>query len=238
VNPSDLTLLMTRPRSASERFAAALEAETGPFARVIVSPLLEIVPRPAPALPPEAALAFTSENAAALAAPFAAPGRRAYCVGDRTAEAARAAGFEAVSAGGDAAALAARLAADPPGASIVHLAGAHQRGDLVERLRAAGLPAERVTVYDQAARPLSAEARAALAGRSFVLLPLFSPRSAALASAEAAGATAPLLLACLSPAIRADWAGPPPAAETVASGPDATALTAAIARLLAAAPGA
>jgi uroporphyrinogen-III synthase len=186
-------------------------------------------------VPDGAQLAFTSENAVAVAAPqLGGTGRRAWCVGDRTAAAARAAGFDAVSAGGDAAALAALIARSAPAGEVLHLSGRHQRGDLVARLASAGRAARRLAVYDQAARPLSTAARAALAGAAPVLAPLFSPRSAALFSdAVADGARAPLLVAALSPAVAAAWAGPAHARLEVAERPDAEALLAAMGRLVA-----
>jgi uroporphyrinogen-III synthase len=240
VKPSDTTLLLTRPRPASERFAAELEAALGPFRRTIVSPVLRIVPTDRfPEVPDRAALAFTSENAVAIAAASMPPaGRVAYCVGDRTAAAAREAGFDAVSAEGDAVALADLIVTRPPGAEIVHLGGAHQRGDLVERLAGAGLPARRLAIYDQAPAELDAAARSALAGECAVIVPLFSPRSAELLSGQACGARAPLYIAALSPAVATAWSGPAPVALAVADHPQASALVAATGRLLAAAPGA
>ncbi|MEE4120911.1 MAG: uroporphyrinogen-III synthase [Paracoccaceae bacterium] len=240
MTPTDITLLLTRPRPAALRFAAELEAATGPFAATVISPLLDIVPSgPFPRVSAEAALAFTSENAVAIAASRLAPaGRRAWCVGTRTAEAARAAGFDAVVAGGDADALVALLLAERPMGEIVHLAGGHQRGDLAERLAAGGLTARRAVIYDQAPVPPTAEALAALGGPRPVLLPLFSPRSAALAAAMAEGAAAPLLLAALSPAVARGWGGPAPMALVTASRPESEALIDAISSLLAAAPGA
>jgi len=186
-------------------------------------------------VPEGAELAFTSENGVAVAAPhLGGTGRRAWCVGDRTAAAARAAGFAAASAGGDAAALAALIGRARPAGEIVHLSGRHQRGDLVARLARAGLRARRVVVYDQVARPLPQPARAALAGGAPVLVPLFSPRSAALLSdAVAPGVRAPLLVAALSPAVAAAWDGPGQGALAVAERPEAEALLAAMGRLLA-----
>lgn len=238
MNPSVHTLLLTRPAAQARRFAREAETRLGRFGQVIVSPLMEIVPiEPFPEVTDAAELAFTSENGVAVAAPrLGGTGRRAWCVGDRTAEAARAAGFEAVSAGGDggdAAALAALIGRARPAREILHLSGRHQRGDLAARLAGAGLPARRVPVYDQAARPLSEAARAALGGTSPVIAPLFSPRSAALLSeAVADGTRAPLLVAVLSPAVVSAWTGPAPGALEVADRPDAAALLAAMERLM------
>jgi uroporphyrinogen-III synthase len=239
----DAVLLLTRPEPAARRFAAEAEQAVGPFAQVVIAPLQRIVPLgPLPALPPGAALAFTSENGVAMAVAAGLGGqaaggpRRAYCVGARTAAAARAAGFEARAAEGCADALLAAILADPPPGPIVHLAGRHQRGDLAERLRAAGLPATRIAAYDQQAAEVSDEARAALAGARPVVAPLFSPRSAALlAERMPAAPRAPLLLVFLSPAVAEAWTGPPPLAARVAARPGSADLCHALRGLLGAA---
>lgn len=234
MKPGDVTLLLTRPEPAARRFAAACSARFEPFAAVVHAPLQRIAPLPLPDIPANATLAFTSENGVAAAAALAAGGRPAWCVGARTAQAARAAGFTARSADGDAAALAAAIAADPPRGPVLHLAGRHQRGDLVERLRSAGVEAARRVVYDQVAQPIGGTARAALEGRRPVLAPLFSPRSAALLSADPAlPAPSRLHLACLGPAVATAWRTAPPAAVETAARPDADAMLAAMGRLLA-----
>ena len=241
----DAVLLLTRPEPAARRFAAEAVQAVGPFAQVVVSPLQRIVPlAPLPDLPWDAALAFTSENGVAMAAALLAGAgtggrRRAYCVGARTAEAAAAAGFEARAAEGCAETLLAAILADPPPGPVVHVAGRHQRGDLAERLRAAGLQATRVTAYDQQAADLSDTARAALAGERPVVAPLFSPRSATLlAERLPAPPNAPLLLACLSPAVAKAWTGPRPAATRIAERPSAADLCDALRALLSADAGA
>lgn len=82
------------------------------------------------------AVAFTSAAAARLVgadlSSSVASAPPAYCVGDATAAAALASGFETtISAGGDAAALAARLAAlDPAAGSIVHYSARDAAADL------------------------------------------------------------------------------------------------------------
>ena len=240
MKPSDITLLMTRPRPASERFAAQLETAVGPFGQRIVSPILDIVPLPSAAeFPPGAIPVFTSENAVAVAARlFGRIGGLAYCVGDRTAVAAAAAGFDAVSAGGDVSDLVALLAERPPEAEVIHLSGRHQTGDLAERLVAEGIRARRVEIYDQAAQPLSRAAQSAIAGGAPVLLPLFSPRSARLVASGLDSRNAPLLIAALSPAVMAAWRGPVPASAVTAPHPTAAALVGAIAGLLARLPSA
>jgi uroporphyrinogen-III synthase len=173
------TLLLTRPRAASESFAAEIAGGGLPL-DIVISPRMEIVPVDAP--PPLAgddALVFTSANAI----PFAGPGegRRAWCVGARTTRTARDAGFDAREAGACADALVARLLEERPGPRLLHLRGRHQRGDVVERLRAAGHDTAAHVVYDQVALRPDAAFTSALA-RDRLIVPLFSPRSASLFS--------------------------------------------------------
>ncbi len=226
--------LLTRPAAQGARFAEALAARF-PGALVVASPLL--APRLlAPALPPGPfdAVIFTSETGVAAAAALPGPlPRRAFAVGARTAAAARAAGFAARAAGGDAEALVAMLAALRPG-RLLHLHGAETRGEVAARLSAAGVPTAAAVVYRQEPQPLSPAARALLAGGGAVAVPLFSPRPAALFAAAAAGARAALWLASLAPAVDAAAAGLPAARRAVARRPDAEAMLEALAELLAA----
>lgn len=188
--------------------------------RVVISPLLA----PAflrPVLPVGAqAVIFTSETgvAAAVAGGWALP-RAAYCVGDRTARAAQAAGFASRSAGGDAGDLVALLVQDRPPGRLLHLRGAEARGDVAATLTAAGIPAAEAVVYDQQPQPLTDEAHALLMGDDPVIVPLFSPRSARLFVAGG-GWRAPLWIAALSPAV-ADEIGGRAARLAVARHPDA-----------------
>ena len=103
-----------------------------------------------------------------------------YAVGEATAQAARAAGMVAVACGGDARALVQRIARDGASGPFLHPRGAHVAADIAGALRAAGHDARDTVVYDQQAQPLSAAARAALAGPDPVILPLMSPRSGQL----------------------------------------------------------
>jgi uroporphyrinogen-III synthase len=219
-------LLITRPRPAAERLAAEVAARfPGRFAPV-VAPLMAIRARPAPP-PPKAttALIFTSENAVELFA-AAHPGRNlaAFCVGERTAQAARAAGFSAHAARGTGADLARVLAAAlPTGARLYHPRGAHKAGDLAAALADTGIAIVEAVIYDQAAVPLTGDACAALMGRTPVIAPLFSPRTARLfADALPGDATARLTAVCLSPAVAA--ALPAGMARIVAADPSQAAL--------------
>lgn len=173
------SLLLTRPRPASEAFAARCRAAAGPDLRIVISPLLEISPQDPGRLPAADLLIFTSANGVAH---HPDPGlhRRmvAYCVGERTAQAALEAGFRPRIAGGSADDLVETILRDRPQGRLLHLAGHHRRGDLVHRLAAAGLRVEVVTVYDQQAAALSEEALALLRASLPVVVPLFSPRTA------------------------------------------------------------
>lgn len=222
-------LLLTRPALQSARFAQEVAARV-PGLRLIVSPVIEIAPRPLGYQPDEyAGLIFTSENGvAAFAAAWDGRAHPVWCVGVRTAEAARAAGFARVTSaaegGGDAEALLCLLRAAHPETPLLHLRGAHARGDLAPRLTAAGLPCDACILYDQGARPLTPEARAALLGPVPVVLPLFSPRSATLCADGAAGASAPLHPAAISPAAARAWQALRPEPPVVADRPDSAAM--------------
>lgn len=230
--PQAARILLTRPADQGSRFADMLCARFEDRAEVLQSPLLAIR-HLTPALPEGrfAAVIFTSENAVTAALPWRhrLP-HRAFAVGDRTAAAARAAGFETQSAQGDADALVGLLVAANPGA-VLHVHGHETRGEVVPRLQAAGIAATGVTAYVQEPRALSAQALAWLADDAPVLAPLFSPRTAALFSAAADAASAPLWLASLSPAVDAA-ATCRAARRRIAARPDAAHLLAEVSILI------
>lgn len=103
-----------------------------------------------------------------------------YCVGDATTQRAKAAGLTPIKGGDTAQAVAQRVIADRPEGRIIYPRGRHVAFDMVGHLRAAGLSAQEVVVYDQVAAALSPEAVALLRGDAKVVLPLFSPRSSTL----------------------------------------------------------
>lgn len=173
-------LLLTRPLPAARRFLADCEAALGRPIPAILSPVLAIRPLPVTLPDRPAALLLTSENGAERAGALGLAGLPAWCVGPRTAEAAREAGLAAREAGGDVEALLAALLAERPPGPLLHLRGEYTRGDLAARLRAAGLRAEEAVAYAQDAVAPTPEARAALDGDAPLVAPLFSPRSAAL----------------------------------------------------------
>lgn len=183
--------LLTRPLAQSQAFAAEL-----PSVECLIAPILRIEALAFDAARVAAApgLIFTSANAVPFAG--AAWGRPALVVGPQTALAARAAGFLVQEGPGDALGMLPLLAGRE---GWLHLHGRH---------RARALPVEGIAVYDQIAQPLSAAAQAALAGARRLILPLFSPRSAALLSEAAADARAPIAVAAISARADAAYRGP------------------------------
>jgi uroporphyrinogen-III synthase len=222
-------LLLTRSAAQSARFAKEASAHlTG--VSVIVSPVIEIEHRALFVRPEEyAGLVFTSENGVdAFAAACDARAHPVWCVGTRTAAAALSAGFtkviSAAQDGGDAEGLLALLNRTRPTPPLLHLRGAHARGDLAPRLTALGLPCDAAILYDQRACLLSIQARDALNGAAPVLIPLFSPRSAALCAESAAQAHAPLYPVAISAAAAQAWLALRPEVPIVAQRPDSAAM--------------
>lgn len=227
-------LLLTRPAAQSARFAEDAVQALGPLT-VVTSPLLELHFRDVAQPMDAAGVIFTSANGV-RAFTRLAPGNglRAWCVGTRTAEAAKAAGFDAVTAGADADGLVARLIEGRPAGPLLHARGVHGRGEIAERLNSAGIETKEAVLYDQRALPLSEEAGDALAGDGPILVPLFSPRTASLFAAAAAEARASLHVVALSPAVAEALGKGPWASVDVAERPDAPAMIAAMAQRLAA----
>lgn len=165
-----MRLLITRPQPDAERTAAALRAR-GHIA--IVAPLFDIetVALVDPASGPWAALLLTSANGLRG---LGGPARRdamstvpVFAVGDRTAQAARDAGFAIVhSAAGAVGDLAILVAAQlKPPARLLYLAGEDRAGDLDGTLRRHGFVVELLVAYRVVAvETLPPEAAAALGG--------------------------------------------------------------------------
>lgn len=221
------TLLLTRPRAQAERFAEECRAAFGEVP-VVISPILTIRYLEAPSLEEFAGILLSSEHGARALG--AGRGLRAWCVGDRTAEVARGIGFEAVSAGGSADELVAMLLEAAPEGRLLHAHGAHTRGNVAGRLQAAGLNVEVAEVYEQEPAALTVAARDALASGA-VVLPMFSPRSAALLARTVAGSGAVLRPVALSPAVAAAWSEHRPEIPLVAETLDAQGMLGALATI-------
>lgn len=176
-------LLLTRPAASSVRFAVQLEPAVATRADLLISPLLEIVPLDVPVdLKGYAGVIFTSANGVSQAP--AGDGRPAYCVGRKTAQAASAKQWQVKGTALDAAGLV-HLMKESAQAPLLHLCGVHHRGDVAETLTGLGVQTDRNEIYDQQPLALTDAAQLALGGEGPVILPLFSPRTAAYLAAQA-----------------------------------------------------
>lgn len=185
-----MRVLVTRPQPEAERTAAALQARGH---AAVLSPLIRIEPVEAIELGANewAAVAVTSANAigAIGAHPQFAALRRLplFAVGERSAEAARSAGFAQVrSADGDVAALATLMRSECQAGPVLYLAGAERAGDLPAALASAGLPVTTAVVYRAVAiAGLSETARAAFQAGGIDGVLHYSQRSAEAFTAAA-----------------------------------------------------
>lgn len=221
------TLLLTRPKAQSLRFADGFRARFGGDWPVLVAPLMEIAPLMRDAGEDADGLILTSANALPSLAP--ARGRLAWCVGAATAQAAARAGFRTEVAQGDGASLARLMRARGAQGRLFHAHGRHLSVDLQALMAGQpGLEIDAAAVYDQVALPPPPALLDLLAGETPVLAPVFSPRSAALLADVPR--RAPVWLAAISDA--AARAFPAPARLATAPGPDADGVLAALGELL------
>lgn len=199
VPTTDQRVLLIRPKEASERFLKML----GPGARAVISPVIEIESMAFKLdLRPDTALVLTSQNAVHALKDRNLPPLRAYCVGDKTAKAARDLGLEAISAGGAVADLAALIAKTPPSGPLTHIRGEHVAGDLAGELAAHHIQLDAVVAYRQVPVALSKDAISLLKHADRVVIPIFSPRSGALLVEQLTGdMTAKRIAVCLSQSI-------------------------------------
>lgn len=206
-----MPLLLTRPEPQAADFARQLRARFGAQVRIIKTPLL--APRfYAPYLPagPFAGLILTSQTgvAAYLRLGDAVQGlpRDVYCVGSRTADAARGAQLRPISIAQDAASLTAQIKALPPQGALLHLRGRETRGDITNQLILAGIETIDAEIYAQEKQDLTDEAQEVLQNIHPVLVPLFSPRTATIFTMELTrtGSVSSLLVAAMSEDVARD----------------------------------
>lgn len=232
--PQPLRVLVTRSEPGASETAARLR-EIG--FEAAAEPLFAITP--IEATPPEFdALAFTSANGVRRFAQLT-PRRDApvWCVGGRTAQAAREAGFGDVrSAEGDVNALAALIGRElAPGLALLHAGNEESRGDLVGQLLAAGRRATFLPVFRAApaSRP-GPRLAGLLAGReAFDAVMIHSPRAGIILAefVAEAPARAPLKIVAISQAAAEPLLGLATRIE-LAAAPDETAMISALARLV------
>jgi uroporphyrinogen-III synthase len=211
-----MKLLVTRPAADAAALAALLEAQghTG-----LIDPLLQVKQRAdeVPALDGITALIFTSANGVRA---FATASERrdlpAFVVGDRTAKAAKSAGFGTVrSAEGDVEALIRLIRAErtPAEGALLHISGTVRAGNLAETLTAAGYTVHHQALYEaEPAGELAQATRAAIASGTLDGVLLFSPRTARqfvalVEQADLSGEMRRLEAWCLSSAVAKALAG-------------------------------
>ena len=199
-----IDVIVTRPAAQSRAFSKDLRAfaqARDVEARILMAPVMEIVPRPnhyegsAPL-----GVIFTSEHGVRYAPPVTY-GVPAFCVGARTADQARTAGLVIDHVALTAEDLiSARLGALPAG-RVLHVCGAHHRGDIAEHLSDGATEVTRHIVYDQQQVALSAPILDRLNAAHAVVVALFSPRSAELFMKQGPY-RAPLSFAVMSEAVQ------------------------------------
>lgn len=196
-------LLLTRPHPASEAFRDALPQAARDSVDIFINPLLTIRETgPLPSLEGVTGLIFTSANG--LHAYRTLGGTRTdlpvIAVGEGTAATARAFGFEAEVAGGNADRLVRHVLDRGYRGPLMHLHGEVAIGDIADRLTKAGVPTGEAVLYEQRLEGMSVACREALSQDRPVIAPVFSPRTAGHLAAESEGLTH-LWFAAISPAV-------------------------------------
>jgi len=188
-----MRVVVTRPQADGERTAAALEALGH---EVLVAPLMRIEPVAANLAGTWSAVVITSANALQAIPATADKTLPIFAVGDRSADAARRAGFaEVSSSNGDIKDLVRLVAARavPATVPLLYLAGEDRAGDLIAQLAAHGIDAEMKVVYRTVAQPFPPVLVAALESGDVDAVLHFSRRSAELfvEGVRASGVTGP-----------------------------------------------
>lgn len=210
-----MRVVVTRPLTDGERTAAALRALGH---HVLVVPLMRVEPIPADLDGKWSGLIITSANAPAAIADNTArsslTGLPVFAVGQRSAQAARHAGFvDVTSSDGDVYDLVAAIAARPATAlPLLYLAGENRAVDLVGELSNRGLAVDQRVVYRTVTAPFPLALIEALRAAEVDAVLHFSRRSAAnyVTAAEAAGLLKPALAVqhfCLSAQVAEPLAG-------------------------------
>ncbi len=172
-------LLLTRPDVGNARFRAQLSRELRSHLLIIEHPLITITPLVTSLdLSGTDRVIFTSQTAVQAASNLTDQRVPSFCVGRQTTKAACQAGWRAKMLGLDSAALVEALLTRPLVDHILHLRGAHTRGNIVSKLVSAGYHCDEVAIYDQVLQPISQDVLDLLTSETPVIVPLFSPRAA------------------------------------------------------------
>jgi uroporphyrinogen-III synthase len=228
-----MRVVVTRPQADSERTATALR-ERGH--EVLVAPLMCVEPIEADLSGDWGAVVVTSANAPAAIAGNPARDKLvalpAFAVGQRSADAARDAGFTKVSsADGDVRDLVAQLTARRLEARgpLLYLAGEDRSADLIGELAGHGIAAQMRIVYRAVTAPLPPELIEALKAGEVDAVAHFSRRSAEnyLSGAANAGVTPEALKplhVCLAEQVAAPLVAAGAPLVSIASRPNEAAL--------------
>lgn len=221
-------LVMTRPLEQSVAFLASLRSQAGPF-REIISPAFELMPLSQPQDDFEAVI-FTSQAAVRFAPKGA--GRRAWCVGARTALSAKAKGYSAISADGGANELIALILSEKPEVALVHMRGEKSHGNVTGELLSKGLRVREQVIYKKQKMPPSTQLLDDSVGLDKAILPLFSAETVSIINGWQLKWPACYAVA-ISPAVAAEIRTPMRAEITIAARPNHEAMIAACACLIA-----
>lgn len=201
-NPS-VHILLTRPLAQSVAFGEALKRDLKVDIKALISPLHCIEYRSATLdLEDVHHLVFTSVHGInAFVRLCDERGIKCICVGDKTSEAARAAGLNARSAGGNVSDLImlARQISHGRDGRFLYLRGQHAAGDLSAELALNGIPVTEMILYDQVPLSVSIEVKQQIERLDSLVIPIFSQRSACALMAELKSINAPPMAAvCIS----------------------------------------
>lgn len=163
-------LILTRPIDASEKLVAALQ-KAGVTNPILIASGFEFEPIYAQ-IPPFDEAIFTSQAAVDFA-PFG-NGRFAWCVGDRTCDAATAKGYLAQTAEGDVEDLLKLILKGKPKGKLLHIRGEVSRGHIKDRLKAAAFPCSETIVYRKRGLSAPADLQSRIDGSEQVFVFLFS----------------------------------------------------------------
>lgn len=175
-------IVITRPQPQADRFADAVRDAYASLVDILVAPVMRIDVLPAQVDPSHNVILSSANAVAALGQ--AGQGRVAYCVGGRTAAAAKEAGFATRVANGSAGSLIDLVRKGEHKAPLVHVRGEHSRGNIAETLLCAGVDVREQIVYRQAEVALEKNAILRISRAERVLFPIFSPRTAAILSQQ------------------------------------------------------
>ena len=169
-------LLLTRPAAQSARMAAMAREQFGAKLDILEAPLARVVPRPFSAVAVDTSLIATSENAVHTAAEGGVDftDRITWCVGPRTAQAARLRGANVRTGAGDAAALAAMIDVSP----LCWLRGVDAAFDIAKSLNERGLDTDIRITYAINPLDFATNDRQSIAQAPQVIAPVMSVRSA------------------------------------------------------------